>query len=272
MLGQQPDALPMAGGTDLLVHWPAHAKAHGRTYIDLSKLTELKRLTHAADGLRLGALTTYWDVITDAQAARGYPLLIEAARQVGAVQIQSRGTWAGNIANGSPAADGVPALMALDACVELASANGTRCVALDKYYTGYRASVKRPDELIAGILIPRRGLDISLFFKVGPRRAQAITKVGLAITRETAGGKGSGAAQTPWRVVANSVAPTVRRCPEIEALLHSGAPVKSPDGFLAAAKKDIAPIDDIRSTSDYRMTVFCRLLYHALRGRAAGIN
>lgn len=272
MMGAQPEAVPIAGGTDLLVHWPARAGAHERTYVDLSKLSGLRRMTHEEEGLRLGALTTYWDVITDARAVREFPLLIEAARQVGAVQIQSRGTWAGNIANGSPAADGVPALMALDARVELACATGTRSVRLSEYYTGYRASVKRPDELIASVFVPRRELDFSFFFKVGPRRAQAITKVGLVMTRESAGGKGAGTGTNPWRVVANSVAPTVRRCPAIEAMLHSGTPITSPDGFLSTAKRDIAPIDDIRSTSDYRMTVFCRLLYHALKGRTAGVS
>jgi CO/xanthine dehydrogenase FAD-binding subunit len=255
---------PIAGATDLLVHWPVRIGEHDKAYVDLSKLSELRRITWADDRVTFGAMSTYWDAMTDPGIARELPLLIDAARQVGAVQIQARGTWAGNIANGSPAADGVPALMALGASVILASKSGTRSVPLDAYYTGYRQSVCAPDELIVSITMPRRAYDISQWHKVGPRNAQAITKVGLAITREAATGV--------WRVVANSVAPTVRRCPAIEALLTSRAPITSPDGFLIAARRDVAPIDDIRSTADYRMTVLCRLIYHSLRGRIPSIT
>jgi CO/xanthine dehydrogenase FAD-binding subunit len=254
--------VPMAGATDLLVHWPGRQADHDKSYLDLSGVTELRSITWTDATLVLGALTTYWDVLQDSQAAGEFPLLIEAARQVGAVQIQTRGTWAGNIANGSPAADGVPVLMALDASVTLASTTGTRTVPLDAYYTGYRTSVRRSDELIVSIEIPRRAHDLAAFYKVGPRRAQAITKVGVAIARSTAG----------WRIVANSVAPTVCRCRTVEQLLHAATPIKSPDGFLTALAADVAPIDDIRSTADYRKTVLARLLYHGLRGRTPSVR
>src|SRR5690349_22739131 len=103
---------PMAGCTDLLVFWPTRIEAHDREYVDLSSLSELRAIRWTSEYLELGALTTYWDVIRDPAIGREFPMLIDAARQVGAIQIQSRGTWAGNIANASPAADGVPALMA----------------------------------------------------------------------------------------------------------------------------------------------------------------
>lgn len=258
--------IPMAGATDLLVHWPSHLEAHDKTYLDLSKVAELRASQWTSDALTLGALATYWDAMHDAQIAGEFPLLIEAARQVGAVQIQSRGTWAGNIANGSPAADGVPVLMAYDAEVELASASGRRRVALSAFYTGYRRSVRREDELITAIVLPRRTYDLCMFEKVGARRAQAITKVGLAVTRRAGGGAGA------WRVVANSVAPTVRRCPSIEAMLEAGVSVRSPDDFAAAVGADVSPIDDIRSTAEYRRTVLCRLLYFGLRGKCDGVK
>src|SRR2546428_7392191 len=108
-------AIPVAGGTDLLVQWPVHVEAHERSYVDLSRLDSLKPLRWTADELMLGGLTTYWDVIRDGRAREEFPLLVHAARQVGAIQIQARGTWAGNIVNGSPAADGGPVLMAYDA-------------------------------------------------------------------------------------------------------------------------------------------------------------
>lgn len=262
-------AVPIAGATDLLVHWPLRQAEHDKTYLDLSAVAELRSITWTADALRLGALTTYWDVLNDPQIARAFPLLIDAARQVGAIQIQSRGTWAGNIANGSPAADGVPVLMAYDAIVHLTSRAGMRSVPLSAYYTGYRASVKRPEELITAIEIPRRAYDSAVFHKVGPRRAQAITKVGVAIVHESGGGRGGTGG---WRIVANSAAPTVRRCPAVEQLIASGTPIRSPEDLRPAAMQDITPIDDIRSTADYRMTVFCRLLYHSLRGHVPSVS
>jgi len=108
LLASDGAAIPIAGGTDLLVHWPIRGEAHDRTYVDLSRLDPLKALGWTADELMLGGLTTYWDVIRDGRAREEFPLLVHAARQVGAIQIQARGTWAGNIVNGSPAADGWP--------------------------------------------------------------------------------------------------------------------------------------------------------------------
>ncbi len=265
LCAEQPNLIPLAGATDLLVHWPLRQAEHDKTYLDLSKLRELRTISWSADSLTLGALTTYWDVLQDHRVQSEFPLLVESARQVGAIQIQSRGTWAGNVANGSPAADGVPVLMAYDASVTLASRAGTRSIRLHEYYTGYRKSVRRSDELISSITIPIRGYDFAVFHKVGPRRAQAITKVGLAMTRESKSAK-------PWRIVANSVAATVKRCPAIEALLHSASPIRDSDGFLPAINADVSPIDDIRSTADYRRTVLARLLYHSLRGVAPSVT
>jgi CO/xanthine dehydrogenase FAD-binding subunit len=180
---------------------------------------------------------------------------------VGAIQIQSRGTWAGNVANGSPAADGVPVLMAYDAVVILASAGGRREIPLDAYYTGYRASVRRADELIVAIRIPRRSHSRERFVKVGPRRAQAIAKVGLAVARSATG----------WRVVAASVAPTVRRGPAVERFLDEGARPRGPEDFDAPLRSDVAPIDDLRSTAVYRTRVLARVLFDAVGGdRAVG--
>ena len=262
MAGPSPP-VPFAGGTDLLVHWPVNLAARDRTYLDLSGIAPLRAMQWNNGTLTLGAMTTYWDVIQDARCRDEFPILIEAAKQVGAVQIQSRGTWAGNIANASPAADGVPVLMACDAVVVLASTGGgeTR-IPLASFYSGYKQMARTPDQLITAIEIPRRRHSIAAFHKVGPRRAQAITKVGAAIARSDAG----------WRIVANSVAPTVRRCPAVEQLLTSAAPVTGTAGFMPALAADIAPIDDIRSTAAYRRTVLARLLYHSLRGIAEGVR
>lgn len=250
-------AVPLAGGTDLLVHWPGRVAAHDASYVDLSGIAELRPLAWQDGWLVLGALTTYWDVIRDARAVAEFPLLEQAARQVGAVQIQTRGTWAGNVVNASPAADGVPVLMAYGAVVVLESLRGREEVPLDAFYTDYKRMRRAPDQLITAIRVPRRRYDIHVFEKVGARRAQAITKVGVAVT-----GVGD-----EWRVVANSVAPTVRRCPALERALAARTPLRAPADLAPYVASDIAPIDDIRSTAAYRREVFARVLYHALRGR-----
>jgi CO/xanthine dehydrogenase FAD-binding subunit len=247
---------PIAGATDLLVHWPDNLRAKARDYLDLSRLAGLRAMHWSDDALTLGALTTYWDVIRDARCASEFPLLIEAARQVGAVQIQSRGTWAGNIVNASPAADGVPVLMAYDALVVLQSASGTEEVRLDEFYSGYKQMRRRPDQLVVAIRIPRRDHDLQVFEKVGARRAQAISKVGLAITHSSHG----------WRIIAAAVAPTIRRCRTLETMLDAGTRPATPAAIEAALAPDITPIDDIRSTALYRARTLANLIHHALPG------
>ena len=258
LLGERPaetPLVPLAGATDLLVHWPVRPEARDREYLDVTALGELRGVRWSDDALELGALASYWDVIVDRRANEELPILVASARQVGAIQIQSRGTWAGNIVNGSPAADGVPVLMACDAVVVLASRKGTREVPLDRYYTGYREGARRHDELIVAIRIPRTPRPLQRFVKVGPRRAQAIAKVGLAVTRS----------ETGWRVVAASVAPTVRRCSSVERLLHQDGIPDAPEALEAALRADVSPIDDLRSTAAYRLRVLGRVLFDAVR-------
>ncbi len=239
ILAERPEAVPVAGGTDLLVHWPARVAEYERDYVDLSGIAELKAIAFRNGELLLGALATYWDVMHAGRMREGFPLLVAAARQVGAVQIQARGTWGGNIANASPAADGVPVLMAYDAVVVLESATGGREeVPLDHFYTGYKEMRRRPDQLVVAIRIPWRAHDVAIFEKVGGRR----------------------------------VAPTVRRCPAIERLLENGTAVRGPDDLLPAIARDVAPIDDLRSTAEYRKRVLARLLYYDLRGVAPAFS
>ena len=251
LLAETPDAVPVAGGTDLLVHWPVRTAEHDRTYLDLSPLQDLKGMRWENGALVLGALATFWDVIRDPRAEQELTLLVQAARQVGAVQIQARGTWAGNIVNASPAADGVPVLMAYGAMVVLDSVRGRVELPLADFYTDYKQMRRAADELVVAIRIPRRAYALQRFVKVGSRRAQAIAKVGLAVTRSSIG----------WRVVAASMAPTIRRCPALEQLLADGADARSPDDFLPAITRDVTPIDDIRSTAEYRRRVMARALF-----------
>jgi CO/xanthine dehydrogenase FAD-binding subunit len=245
--------IPIAGGTDLMVSWHQRPK-DDLTLLDLSRVSELCGVRLTDDALVLGARATYWQVLCDDAVIAAFPLLADAARQVGAIQIQTRGTWAGNIGNGSPAADGVPVLMAYDATVTLASTRGRREVRLDEYYTGYRASVRAADELIVEIRVPRRPRDVQWFHKVGARRAQAITKVGVAMVHDVTG----------WRVVANSVAPVVCRCRSLEAVLDAGQAFSNPAAVEAVIAKDVSPIDDVRSTALYRRNVLSGLVYYRL--------
>lgn len=249
-----PAPTPIAGGTDLLVSWH-HKQKEDLTLLDLSQLRgELAALRLTNENLELGALTTYWDVIASPEASRAFPLLADAARQVGAMQIQTRGTWAGNIGNGSPAADGVPVLMAYDAVVVLQSTRGRRDVPLDGYFTGYKKTVRLPDELIVAIQIPRRNRKVEWFEKVGARAAQTITKVGVAVVHDEKG----------WRIVANSVAPFVCRCRTLESALQQAQKFKSPEEIRDILKNDIAPINDMRSTATYREIVLSRVLFYQL--------
>jgi len=248
------NATPIAGGTDLLVHWPENLAARDQTYVDLTGLAhEIRQIRWSDDHFIIGGLTTYWDVLRVDQVWDEFPLLIEAGRQVGAVQIQARGTWAGNIVNASPAADGVPVLMAYDAEIELTSTAGVERGRLDEFYSGYKQMKRRADQLITSIMIPRRTYDFQRFDKVGARRAQAITKIGLATAHSEAG----------WRVVANSMDATIKRCPACEALFEAGRATKAQ--ILDAVRADVSPIDDIRSTAEYRINVMVNLVEDLLR-------
>lgn len=251
MLADDPAAVPLAGGTDLLVHWPANHAARERTYIDLTSAGELRTHRWSDRDLVIGGTTTYWDLIRDPRTAAELPLLVDAARLVGAVQIQSRGTWAGNVVNASPAADGVPVLMAYGATVVLRSSADTREVALAEFYTGYKEMRRDPTELVTEIRVPLEARRIEVFHKVGSRRAQAIAKVGLALV-DTGNG---------WRVVAASLAPTVRRCPAVERGFDAGG-FASVGEAVAALSADVSPIDDVRSTAEYRLGVAGRLIHH----------
>lgn len=257
MLADDPAIVPLAGGTDLLVHWPDRHAAHDSTYLDLGRIAGLRAHRWTDDALLIGATTTYWDLIRDARTATELPLLVEAGRLVGAVQIQSRGTWAGNIVNASPAADGVPVLMAYDAVVILESVDGREEVPLADFYQGYKEMRRTGRQLVREIRVPLKGRRSQAFYKVGSRRAQAIAKVGLATLEADDG----------WRVVAASLAPTVRRCRAVEVLLDAGEPLGGPADLLPALRSDVSPIDDIRSTAAYREQVAARLLYY---GPASG--
>lgn len=239
---------PLAGGTDLFVALNFGTLA-ARRFLDLWAVDELRAVTERNDQLVIGALTSFSALIRSPLVARRVPMLIEAARLVGGIQIQNRGTLGGNIANGSPAGDSLPVLAAVDAVLVLRSVDRERRVPITEFYTGYRTSVMRPDELIVAIEVPRvEGRQ--WFRKVGTRAALAISKIVIAAVRP------QGADAAP-RLAFGSVAPTVVRARRTEHALGAGAGL---DEAVRILQTEIAPIDDMRSTADYRRRVAGNLL------------
>lgn len=236
--------MPIAGATDVYVGLNFGTLA-ARRFVDIWGVDELRGISMDGNTLVIGALATYTSLIRSPLVARRLPMLVEAARQVGGPQIQNRGTLGGNVANASPAGDSLPVLAAVDAVILLRSADTERRVPITDFYTGYRATVLRPAELIVAIEVPPvQGRQ--WFRKVGTRAAQAISKIVVAGVRGA----------TP-RLAFGSVAPTVVRVRETERALAAGASVDEAATLMA---REIAPIDDIRSTAEYRMSVAINLM------------
>jgi xanthine dehydrogenase small subunit len=235
---------PIAGATDLYVSLN-FGTLEPRRFLDIWAVNELRDISMKGTTLVIGALATYTSLIHSPLVAGRLPMLVEASRQVGGPQIQNRGTLGGNVANASPAGDSLPVLAAVDAVVVLRSADAERRVPITKFYTGYRATVMHPNELIVAIEVPPvEGRQ--WFRKVGTRAAQAISKIVVAGVR----------ARVP-RIAFGSVAPTVVRVPETERSLAAGATI---DEAARVLSREIVPIDDLRSTAEYRMRVATNLL------------
>ncbi len=243
-LRDHPGIVPVAGCTDLYVALNVGALP-GKRFLNIWALDELRGIRVEAGHLVIGALTTYSELVRSRHVARRLPALVAAAREVGAVQVQNRGTLGGNIANASPAGDTLPVLAVAEATLVLRSAAGERRVPFNGFYTGYRATVLQPGELIASIevpVVPGR----QWFRKVGTRAAQAISKVVMAGVRDG----------LP-RVALGSVAPTVVRARMTERTLAAGRPIEE---AVATLQTEIQPIDDIRSSAAYRRKVAGNLL------------
>ena len=247
--------VPLAGCTDVYVALQFGAPP-AAGYLDLWGLDELRGIAAADGHLRIGALATHTELARSPEVRARLPILADAAREVGGIQIQNRGTLAGNVANASPAGDTLPVLAVAEAVVVLRSAAGERRVPVTGFFTGYRMTVMRPDELITAIEIPPVE-GAQWFRKVGTRAAQAISKVVMAAVRGPAP-----------RVALGSVAPTVVRLPRTEAALASGASVDEARRIL---HDEVTPIDDVRSTADYRRRVAGNLLASWWGERGAGV-
>jgi CO/xanthine dehydrogenase FAD-binding subunit len=257
LLGREPGVWrPFAGGTDLMVLLEAGKLDHKR-YLSLAKIDDLRGIEVSADSVTIGALTTYSDIQKHPVLQAEFPLLCAAARETGSVATQNRGTLGGNIVNASPAADSPPALLVYDAEIELVSERGVRWLPYHGFHTGYKKMLISQEELLRSVRLPRRFKGWRQHYrKVGTRKAQAISKVCFAGTALVEGG-----VIRDIRIALGSVAPVVLRAVKTEDVLR-GASI-SPAAIAAAREalaREIAPIDDIRSTSRYRLRVAQNLL------------
>jgi CO/xanthine dehydrogenase FAD-binding subunit len=249
----------LSGGTDF---FPALGdRAIRGTVVDISALRALRGVTHNPDHTRIGALTT-WTEIIQTGLPRCLDGLKDAAREIGAIQIQNRGTIAGNLCNASPAADGVPALLALDAEVELASSSGRRGMPLAEFIVGNRKTLRRADELLTAVIVPRTLDDASSsFVKLGARRYLVIS-ISMVAAVVLADGAGRVAAA---RVAVGSCSAVARRLPQLENELI-GAAIDAGLGARVRAEHltALSPIDDVRATADYRRDASLTLVQRAL--------
>jgi CO/xanthine dehydrogenase FAD-binding subunit len=276
LLADQPGKwVPIAGGTDLMVLYAA-GKLPARKLVSIWNLAELQGIEVSPDEVRIGAGCTYTELREHDVIAREFPLLASAARWTGGIANQNRGTLGGNIANASPAADSLPALLVYEAELILTSVRGERRVPYVGFHTGYKKMKLEPGELIRTICLRRKFSEYLHYSrKVGARNAQAISKVCVAALGRLSGGVVGGAIGgviDDVRIALGSVAPVPLRLTEVERIM-SGKSVDRELVQLArkAAAAAIQPIDDIRSTARYRAAVTSNLVAEFLEQlRATG--
>lgn len=252
---------PIAGGTDLMVQITGELGEPPERVLDIWHLDELRGIRVEGDALVLGALTTYTEIRRSPLVAEFLPSLAEAAATIGAAQIQNRGTLGGNAVNASPAGDTLPILLATGAQIVLGSARGERTVAADDFWTAYRKTARADDELVLRLRIPLVPDREVRFRKIGTRRAQAISKVVMALVWRP----GEGQLWTDVRLALGSIAATPVRAPRAEAVLEGSAPDRATaDRAAEALASEIHPIDDVRSTAEYRRAVASRVLHRLI--------
>lgn len=249
----------LSGGTDFFPSLGERAPTG--PVVDVSSIRDLRGVSIEPEHVRIGGLTT-WSEIASTRLPRCFDALKQAAREVGSIQIQNRGTVAGNICNASPAADGIPPLLALDAEVELVSTSGSRRLPLADFVLGNRMTARLPDEILANIYVPR-GLDdaASRFLKLGARRYLVISiSMVAAIVRSDTSENVVAA-----RVAVGSCSAKAQRLPELERALI-GIPASRSIGQIAVQTHlaPLSPIDDVRATASYRIDASLTLIRRAL--------
>lgn len=248
----------IAGATDIFPS-AGDRPLHG-DYVDVSNIPTLRGVSFDSSGVRIGATTT-WSEIAGIDLPPAFAALKVAARDVGAAQVQNRGTIAGNLCNASPAADGAPPLLILDAEVELASRRGTRRLALDAFINGPRRTLLAPDEVMTAVLTPLPPSTMrSAFFKLGARRYLVISIVMVAVALDIVEG-----IVRDSRIAVGACSAVAERMREAERRLI-GTRV-NPSLGLSIEAKDLArlsPIDDVRASADYRRDAALTLVRRAI--------
>lgn len=261
LLAHEPgEWTPIAGGTELMVAYAA-GRLTSRKLVSLWDVRDLRFIAVSPDSIAIGAGSTFRDLRADPVISAEFPLLAQAAAWIGSIANQSRATLGGNLVNGSPAADSSPVLLVYDAEVEMISLRGTRRVPYSAFHTGYKRNLLAPDELLYAVHLPHRFSRHRQYVrKVGTRRAMAISKTALAACALVEEGT-----VREIRLAAASVAPFPTRLYRTEEALH-GRPLlpETVRAARAAALAEIAPIDDIRSTAEYRKIVTVNLLQEFL--------
>ena len=249
----------LAGGTDFYPSLGERLPA--KPIVDITRVRELKGITRKPDLFRIGGGAT-WTELIKAPLPRCFDALKAAAREIGSVQIQNRGTLGGNIANASPAGDTLPILLATDATILVGGQRGEREIPATEFFTAYRQTALAPDELILHVTFPLPKARELSFRKVGTRRAQAISKVVLAAAWRDDGPRGL----AEVRVALGSVAAIPIRARATEAVLEGALPIPEvADRAAETLANEIEPIDDVRSTAGYRRTVAARVLHRLVR-------
>jgi CO/xanthine dehydrogenase FAD-binding subunit len=254
----------IAGGTD--VYPAAGERSLQGDYVDLSNISGLRGVRSDSASVRIGAATT-WSEIARADLPAAFDALKVAAQDVGAVQIQNRGTIGGNLCNASPAADGAPPLLILDAEVELASRRGTRRLPLDVFINGARSTQLAPDEVMTAIVMPLPASTMrSTFFKLGARRYLVISIVMVAVALDVVEGIVRDA-----RIAVGACSAVAQRMRQAERRLI-GAPASAGLGRSIEASDlvRLSPIDDVRASADYRRDATLTLLGRAIDACALG--
>ena len=254
---------PIAGGTDVMVQLTGELGPVPDRMVDLWRLDELRGIALEGDALVLGALTTFTDIRRSPLCLEVIPALVDAAATIGAAQIQNRATIGGNAMNASPAGDSLPVFLAADAEFVAGSTRGERRIPASAFWVAYRTTAVQPDELLLRVRIPLVQSREVRFRKVGTRRAQAISKVVMALARRENEPGG------PWsdvRLALGSVADRPIRAAATEAVLEGAEPSQATaDRAADTLAGELRPIDDVRSTADYRRTVAARVLHRLVR-------
>ena len=252
------NACPLAGGTDLVVDLK-HAPGAISTLVDVSGLAEFRGIEETDEGLRIGSMVTYGEIMENPICLEKTPEVVAASHTVGAVQTRNLGTIGGNLVTCVPSADSAPALMVLDAEVTVVGTEGNRRMPIEDFFVGPRKTILKPHELLADIWIPRKTLGKpSSFYKFGLRKGQALALVNAAAALELDGNR-----IVEPRIALGAVAPTPVRALKAEAFLAGRKPDEDHlDEAARIAVTETKPIDDFRASAHYR-----RQLIHTLTRR-----